>query len=64
MIDVLESPVRTDDYQTMDLIADISELHVEARRRLMAVFYEFRERERQLQAEVLRLRRGLSRTHR
>ena len=60
MADILERRVSIGDYRTMDLFADISELGLEARRRLMSLLYEFREREHQLQQEVLQLRRRLS----
>ena len=60
MTDVLERPRTPDEYRTLAMLADISELHVDARKRLTSIMYEYRERERQLRDEVLELRRLLA----
>jgi len=60
MTDVLERPRTPDEYRTLAMLADISDLHVEARKRLMSMLYEYRERERRLKDEVLELRGRLA----
>jgi len=60
MTDVLERPRTPDEYRTLAMLADISDLHVDARKRLTSILCEYRERERQLKDEVLELRRLLA----
>jgi len=60
MTDVLERPRTPDEYRTLAMLADISDLHVDARKRLMSIMYEYRERERALRDEVSELRRRLA----
>lgn len=62
MTDVLDRPRTPEEYRTLAMLADISDLRVDARKRLMSMIYEYRERERQLMAEVEELRRRLERS--
>jgi hypothetical protein len=62
MTDVLDRPRTPAEYRTLAMLADISDLRVDARKRLMSLIYEHRERERQLLEEVEELRRRLDRS--
>jgi hypothetical protein len=56
MQDVLERESPTIAYGTPELMDDLSELHLDARTRLLELLYECRQRERHLEDEVRRLR--------
>ena len=60
MTDVLDRPRTPDEYRMLAMLADISDLHVDARKRLTSIMYEHRERERQLEGELMELRRRLA----
>jgi len=64
MEDVLDRPRPASEPGALELIGDISELHLDARRRLMELIYRFQERERQLEDEIRRLRDLLASTYR
>ncbi len=56
MQDVLELQGPTSAYGEAELLDDLSELHLDARTRLLELLYECRRRERHLEDEVRRLR--------
>lgn len=60
MSDTLERPAAAESYQKLELLADISELHVDSRMRLMAIIDAYREREWQLEAKVRELQARLA----
>ena len=67
MSDTLERSVSAESYEKLELLADISELHVDSRMRLMAIIDAYREREWQLEAKIRELQASLAdatRTHR
>lgn len=64
MSDTLERPATAEDYRKLEFLADISDLHVDARMRLMAIIDAYREREWHLEAKVRELQERLAETTR
>jgi BMFP domain-containing protein YqiC len=60
MSDTLERSATAESYQKLELLADISELHVDSRMRLMAIIDAYREREWQLEARIRELQARLA----